>query len=71
MLAKQYGIAGKDCPDKFEGMAFGPDLPDGRRVLLVTADNDFLAEKPFRIYAFAIDKAELPTFQAQQFGPKR
>jgi hypothetical protein len=68
LLAKKHGIAGADCPEKFEGLAFGPDLPDGRRLLLVTADNDFVAEKPFRVYAFAIDKADLPTFTPQRFG---
>ncbi len=67
LLDKRHGIAGANCPEKFEGLAFGPDLPDGRRLLLVTADNDFIAEKPFRLYAFAIDPKELPTYQAQKF----
>ncbi len=67
LLAKKHKIAGGDVPEKFEGLAFGPDLPDGRRLLLVTADNDFIAEKPFRVYAFAIDMADLPNYQPQQF----
>lgn len=71
LLAPKHTIAGADCPEKFEGLAFGPDLPDGRRLLLVTADNDFVAEKPFRLYAFAVDAADLPAFRPQQFGPKR
>jgi hypothetical protein len=71
LLNPKFKIAGADCPDKFEGIAFGPDLPDGRHLLLVTADNDFLADKPFRLYAFAIDKADLPAFQPQQFGSKK
>lgn len=71
LLAKKHGITGPQCPEKFEGLAFGPDLPDGRRLLLVTADNDFIADKPFRVYAFAIDRAELPGFRPQQFGPKK
>ena len=29
-------------PDKIEGFAFGPVLPDGRRLFVVTNDNDFL-----------------------------
>ncbi|AWM41424.1 hypothetical protein GobsT_75300 [Gemmata obscuriglobus] len=70
LLAKKYGIAGPECPEKFEGLAFGPDLPDGRRLLLVTADNDFLANKPFRVYAFAVDRGELPGFRPQQFDPQ-
>jgi hypothetical protein len=28
-------------PDKIEGYAWGPDLPDGRHLLLATNDNDF------------------------------
>lgn len=71
LLAPKFGIAGDDCPEKFEGLAFGPDLPDGRRLLLVSADNDFVAEKPFRVYAFAIDKADLPSFAPQVFDAKR
>ena len=71
LLAPKFGIAGSDCPEKFEGLAFGPDLPDGRRLLLVTADNDFVAEKPFRVYAFAVDKSDLPNFRPQAFDAKR
>ncbi len=53
-LDPRYGLSGKDIPEKFEGITFGPNLPDGRRLLLLTADNDFLAEQPFRLYAFAV-----------------
>lgn len=68
LLDKRFGLLGKDCPEKFEGLAFGPDLPDGRRLLLVTVDNDFVAEVPFRVLAFAIDKADLPGFEPQRFS---
>jgi hypothetical protein len=70
LLDPKFGIAGKSCPEKFEGLAFGPDLPDGKRLLLVTADNDFVAEQPFRVYAFAIDRKDLPTFAPQTFDTK-
>ena len=30
----------------FEGMTFGPPLPDGSRSLILVADNDFRAERP-------------------------
>ncbi len=30
-------------PEKMEGMAWGPDLPDGRHVLYVVSDNDLFA----------------------------
>jgi hypothetical protein len=69
LLAPAHGIAGPGCPEKFEGLAFGPDLPAGRRLLVVTADNDFVADQPFRVYAFAIDPSDLPGFAAQQFAP--
>jgi hypothetical protein len=41
--------------EKIEGMAWGPDLPDGRHVLYVTSDNDLNTANPTQIYAFAID----------------
>ena len=66
LLDPRFKIAGEDCPEKFEGLAFGPDLSDGRRLLIVTADNDFVATAPFRVYAFAIDRADLPAFQPQK-----
>lgn len=59
LLDRRFGIAGPDCPEKFEGLAFGPDLADGRRLLLVTADNDFVAAQPFRVYAFAVGRNDL------------
>jgi hypothetical protein len=70
LLDPKFGIAGKECPEKFEGLAFGPDRPDGKRMLLVTADNDFVAEQPFRVYAFAVDRADLPGFAPQVFDTK-
>lgn len=71
LLAKPFGIAGEGCPEKFEGLAFGPDLPDGRHLLIVTADNDFIPEQPLRVYAFAVEARDLPGFVAQQFKPRR
>jgi hypothetical protein len=70
LLDKKYGIQDADLPEKFEGLAFGTDLADGRHLLLVTADNDFVATKPFRVYAFAIDPADLPKYTPQVFGKK-
>ena len=60
LLDPKFHIAGSDCPAKFEGLAFGPDLPDGRHLLLVTNDNDFKETIPTCIYAFAINPSELP-----------
>lgn len=70
LLAGEYGIAGPHCPEKFEGLTFGPDLPDGRHLLLVTTDNDFDPKQSFRVYAFAIEKTYLPDFRPQQFDTK-
>lgn len=50
-------------PDKIEGYAFGPDLPDGRHLLLATNDNDFADNFPNYIFAFAVDAKALPQFQ--------
>jgi hypothetical protein len=67
LLDPSFGLAGAAFPEKIEGMTFGPDLPDGRHLLLVTSDNDFAPETPTRIFAFAIDKEDLPGLQPQAF----
>jgi hypothetical protein len=41
--------------EKMEGLAWGPDLSDGRHVLYVFSDNDLFPGRPTQIYAFAID----------------
>ncbi len=43
--------------EKIEGLTWGPDLPDGRRLLYVVSDNDLVPKNPTQIYAFAIDEA--------------
>ena len=43
--------------EKLEGLAWGPDLPDGRHVLYVLSDNDLNPNIPTQIYAFAVDAA--------------
>lgn len=43
--------------EKIEGLAFGPDLADGRRVLYVISDNDLYPGRPTQIYAFAINES--------------
>jgi hypothetical protein len=62
LLNPAYGLAGPEFPEKIEGLAFGPDLADGRRLLIVAIDNDFLPEKPILLHAFAIDRRDLPAF---------
>ncbi len=51
-------------PEKIEGLAWGPDLPDGRHVLYVISDNDLNPSLATQIYAFAIDPSLL-NFQPQ------
>ena len=71
LLDPRHGLAGPDLPAKMEGLAFGHDLPDGRRFLIVTSDNDFHAEDPTWIYAFAVDMDSLPRYRPQVFDPKK
>jgi hypothetical protein len=54
LLDPKFGLKGKDFPAKIEGLTFGPDLPDGRKLLIITTDNDFKPDEPTWIYAFAV-----------------
>jgi len=56
-------------PEKIEGLAFGPDLPDGRHVLVVTNDNDFMPNQSNRFFVFAIDPVDLLGFTPQDIAP--
>ncbi len=62
-------------PDKIEGYAWGPDLPDGRHLLLATNDNDFAQGGPVTgypnyVFAFAVDPSDVPGFQQETFVPE-
>jgi hypothetical protein len=52
-----------NMPEKVEGLTFGPDLDDGRRLLIATVDNDFSRTLPSRFWAFAVDPEDLPGFK--------
>jgi hypothetical protein len=79
-----HGIGSNDIPAKLEGVAFGPDIDvDGvsRHTLFVGNDNDFVGtvtdsnhpagiDNPNRLFVFAVDAADLPTYQAQQLAKK-
>jgi hypothetical protein len=67
-LVAALGGQGPATPEKFEGLAFGPDLSDGRHLLLVTVDNDFKTTQGTALYAFAIDPGDLPGYEPQAFG---
>jgi len=58
-------------PEKMEGLAWGPDLPDGRHLLYVTSDNDLSLDLPTRIYAFAIHGPTARISYQPQELPKR
>jgi hypothetical protein len=56
LLDPKFGLASDDFPAKIEGLTWGPDLPDGRRLLLIISDNDLMTKSPTWIYAFAVDR---------------
>jgi len=55
-------------PDKIEGIAFGPDLPDGRHLLLATNDNDYASTFPNYVFAFAVARDALPGLQVPRLA---
>ena len=57
-----------DMPEKVEGLTFGPDLGDGRHLLIASADNDFAGDRASRFLAFAVDPADLPRYQTHSAG---
>lgn len=63
LLDPDYKLA-DTIPEKLEGLAWGPDLPDGRHVLYVVSDNDLNPNLATQIYAFAIDPS-LINYQRQ------
>ena len=67
--AEAFGIAGPSAPEKVEGLAFGPDLADGRHLLVVTTDNDFVPTQPSLFFAFGVDASDLPGFVPQHLDP--
>ncbi len=59
LLDPRFGLATDDFPAKIEGLTWGPDLPDGRCLLLITSDNDLNPKNASFLYAFAVDRADL------------
>ena len=59
LLSPAFGLSGASFPEKIEGIAFGPDLPDGRHTLVITNDNDFQSTSNNNFYVFAIDPGDL------------
>lgn len=54
LLDSRWGFAGEGFPEKTEGLALGPTLADGSRVLVITSDNDFRPEVASRIDLFSV-----------------
>lgn len=46
--------------DNIEGMTFGPDLPDGRKTLILVSDNNFATFIPTRFFALALTTEAVP-----------
>ncbi|BDI30066.1 hypothetical protein CCAX7_21170 [Capsulimonas corticalis] len=72
-LDPKFGLAKADFPEKIEGIAFGPDLANGKHQLVVTSDNDLIGAQPNHFYVFTFDDSDL-SIQPQKidktFAPK-
>jgi len=68
LLDSMFNLAAT-IPEKIEGLAWGPDLEDGRHLLYIISDNDLNPALATQIYAFAIDPSLL-NFESQTLpGP--
>lgn len=68
LLDPAFGLA-PTIAEKIEGLAWGPNLADGRHLLYVISDNDLNPELATQIYAFAIDPALLDFEPQSVTGP--
>lgn len=66
MLDPKFGLAGPTFPEKPEALTFGPRLRDGRLLLFVVSDNDFIQTQNTSFFAFAIDPSDLPGYAPQE-----
>lgn len=58
LLDPAYNLA-PTIPEKLEGLAWGPDLRDGRHVLYIISDNDLTPTLDTQIFAFAIGREQI------------
>jgi hypothetical protein len=58
LLDPVFGLA-PTIAEKIEGLAWGPDLKDGRHLLYVISDNDLNPTLDTQIFAFAVDGSSL------------
>jgi len=68
LLDPKWGLAGKTMPEKIECLAFGPDLPDGRKLLLIGSDNDFQTGQDSLVYVFAVPAHELHDWNQEKLS---
>ena len=71
-LLVDFGELGSDrgiAPDNLEGMALGPQLPDGRRVLLVVSDNNFSPNQTMQVWALALSIETIAETPAEVSSP--
>jgi len=59
LLDPAFHLVDEPVPEKFEGLAWGPDFENGDKLLIVTTDNDFLRFEPTCFYAFRVPLADL------------
>lgn len=50
--------------DNIEGLTFGPDLPDGRRSLIIVSDNNFSSTQFTQVLAFSVEPVPEPSTTA-------
>jgi len=62
LLDSRLELNRDEIPEKIEGLTWGPELEDGRRLLVVAVDNDFELDQPTVFYLFAVN---MPTSKAR------
>jgi hypothetical protein len=68
LLDPAYNLA-PTIAEKIEGLAWGPDLEDGRHLLYVVSDNDLSPVIGTQIYSFAIGGEDVDLVHADLPGP--
>jgi hypothetical protein len=59
-LDSKFGLYDDKLPAKPEGLALGPNLPDGSRTLIVSVDNDFESASDSELWIFSFSDSDLP-----------
>jgi hypothetical protein len=60
LLDPRWKLAGKNMPEKIEGLTLGPPLPDGRQTLILSSDNDFESQNASLMWVFALPAGPVP-----------